>query len=68
MEWSEIWRGFWIDFKSLECSTYTESHEFITSILLASPGHSIINRVESWSGVEFGDFGVEFSEIWSHFS
>ena len=28
-----------------------ESHEFISSVLLASPGHRIINRVESWSGI-----------------
>ena len=29
-----------------------ESREFISSVLLASPGHNIINRVESWSRVE----------------
>ena len=42
------------------------------SVLLASPVHSIINRVGSWSGVKFGvkfrgDFGVEFGNLESFF-
>ena len=48
-------------FKVNEVFHLVESREFISSVLLASPGQSIINRVESWSGVKFGgDFGVEF--------
>ena len=46
-----------------------ESHEFISSVLLASPVHSIINRVVPW--VEWsenwrGFWSGIWSEIWSH--